>query len=128
VKDCNQCGKCCRKYADGGLSASAEEIVGWQLFNPAIARYVSDGEIWCDPDSGQPLPQCPWLQFDQGLAVCAIYHNRPADCQYYPVTLQDMQVDQCEMLEPADMLNPVRAQRRLDVIMSDSRPPLAPLK
>lgn len=128
MKNCNQCGKCCRKYADGGLSASADEIAGWQLFNPNIARYVNAGEIWCDPDSGQALTYCPFLAFEQGLAVCAIYHDRPDDCRHYPVNLQDMQADECEMLEPADLLNPGRAQRRLDLIMIDSRPPSAPLK
>ncbi|HHJ18661.1 MAG TPA: YkgJ family cysteine cluster protein, partial [Gammaproteobacteria bacterium] len=26
MKECNQCGKCCIKYSDGGLSASSSEI------------------------------------------------------------------------------------------------------
>lgn len=31
--------------------------------------------------------------------------------------------DECEMLEPRDLVNPKQAQKKLDFIMSDSRPP-----
>ena len=43
MKECTQCGKCCLHYSDGGLSASAEEVEAWEIFNPAIAKYVVDG-------------------------------------------------------------------------------------
>jgi hypothetical protein len=32
--------------------------------------------------------------------------------------------DGCEMLEPRDLKQPAEAQKALDILMSDSRPPL----
>jgi hypothetical protein len=62
MKPCNQCVKCCIHYSDGGLSATTEEIEGWQLFNSAIAEHGVDGNIWMDPFSGEQLTRCPWLE------------------------------------------------------------------
>ena len=53
MKDCNQCGKCCVIYADGGLSASQKEIDAWEENRPDIFAYVSDGKIWVDPATGE---------------------------------------------------------------------------
>ena len=140
MKDCNQCGKCCIKYADGGLSASAEEIDWWQVNRPDIARYVGFGEsagskqgkIWCDPATGAALSHCPWLVAQPAansgttsaktLYSCSIYHDRPDDCRHYPVDINQMVVDDCEMLEPHDLKNTQKAQRSLDRIMLTSRP------
>lgn len=126
MKDCNQCGKCCINYGGGGLSASASEIDWWETNRPEIARYVSGGKIWVSPDTGEQLDKCPWLQKDpeQNKYGCRIYHDRPADCRYYPVSIGDMIKDECEMLEPRDLMNREKAQSRLDDLMADSRPPL----
>lgn len=125
MKDCNQCGKCCTKYGDGGLSASAEEIEAWEEYRPDILRYVSGGKIWMDPDSGEQLSRCPWLQKlpNQEKYICDIYEDRPDDCKYYPVTIEQMITDECEMLEAHDLARPRQAQNRLNKIMADSRPP-----
>jgi hypothetical protein len=32
--------------------------------------------------------------------------------------------DKCEMLEPRDLVHPKQAQRALDYLMADSRPPV----
>jgi len=84
MKECNQCGKCCIHYCDGGLSATAEEIESWEIFNPAIAEYVVNGKIWMDPISGEQLTYCPWLEvlptsLESGSIRygCRIYHDRP---------------------------------------------------
>lgn len=131
MKECNQCGKCCIHYGDGGLSATTEDIEGWEAFNPDIARYVAHGEIWMDPDSGKQLTRCPWLQLlppdtEAGPVKygCRIYNDRPEDCRHYPVSIEDMVRDGCEMLEPSDLDAPGQAQRLLDQLMVDSRPPL----
>lgn len=126
MKPCNQCGKCCQKYADGGLSASSSEIEFWEIFKPMVAAYVKGGEIWIDPKTGKQLTHCPWLKESAsgGLFSCDIYHDRPDDCRYYPVTIDEMIRDGCEMLEPADIAEPVAAQRKLDIMMQDSRPAL----
>jgi Fe-S-cluster containining protein len=144
MKPCTQCGKCCQHYSDGGLSATSEEIDWWQIFRPEIARYVDDGQIWMHPETGERLPECPFLTADAARAdeqsitsasaanaggrvrySCSIYHDRPDDCRHYPVSIDEMRRDGCEMLELRDLDNPIRAQRALDQLMSDSRPPLS---
>ena len=52
MKPCNQCGKCCILYSDGGLTATPDEIQVWHETNPEIYRYVNNGNIWMDPETG----------------------------------------------------------------------------
>lgn len=134
MKDCNQCGKCCINYSHGGLSASTEDIEGWQLFRPDIAEYVRDGQIWINPKNGQQLTYCPWLTElpevdkhspDTKKYSCTIYHDRPEDCRHFPVTIGQMVDNDCEMIELQDLQNIKQAQQTLDKLMSDSRPSLA---
>lgn len=126
MKACNQCGKCCIKYSDQGLSASSDEIEAWALFRPDIYQYVQDGEIWVDPDTGTQLTLCPWLKKadDKEIYGCEIYDDRPEDCRHYPVSIADMEKDECEMLELKDLKNPRQSQKYLDKLMADSRPGL----
>ena len=131
MKACNQCGKCCIHYSDGGLSATADEIAGWELFNPEIAKYVVDGKIWMNPVSGEQLTRCPWLEempIGSGSGAikyaCRIYQDRPEDCRHYPTAIAEMVRDGCEMIELCDLDAPLKAQKTLDQLMSDSRPPL----
>jgi len=124
MKECNLCGKCCENYSDGGLSASDNEIEYWEIFRPDISRFVSGGNIWVDPDSGKRFKRCPWLRQvpNEAKYTCDIYHDRPEDCKHYPVTIEQMITDNCEMLEARDFNNPKKAQRVLDKLMADSRP------
>ena len=124
MKECNQCGKCCTRYGGGGLSASASEIQWWETFRPEIFRYVADGEIWVSPVTGKQMARCPWLRKlpNQSKYICRIYHDRPDDCRHYPVSIDDMVRDECEMLEVKDLTRPKQAQQALDDLMSDSRP------
>jgi len=126
VKDCNQCGKCCVKYSNGGLSASTSEIELWEIFKPEIYQYVSDGKIWVNPETGEQIERCPWLRKmpNQEKYTCDIYYDRPDDCKYYPVTIEQMEQDECEMLEEQDLAKPKQAQKILDKLMSESRPGL----
>ena len=126
MKECNLCGKCCRKYSNGGLTVTAEEIKSWEIFKPEIADYVVDGKIWISPETGKPIELCPWLRKldGQNVFVCDIYLDRPDDCKYYPVTIEQMIQDECEMLDNKDLLNPKQAQKTLDKLMADSRPPV----
>ena len=125
MRKCNQCGKCCINYSNGGLSASASEIEYWEIYRPDIYRYVADGNIWINPDTGEQLQRCPWLSKlpDQNKYVCDIYNDRPDDCKFYPVTIDQMVADECEMLEARDLVYPKRAQKVLNDLMADSRPP-----
>ena len=115
MKECNQCGKCCTKYGNGGLSVTDDEIELWDIFKPDIYNYVRDGKIWMDPDTGKQLEACPWLRKvpDQEIYTCDIYYDRPDDCKHYPVTIEQMLNDDCEMLEQQDLSNPKQAQKTL---------------
>jgi len=129
MKNCTQCGKCCIKYSYGGLSASESEIELWDIFRPDIYQYVRNGEIWMDPVTGKQIERCPWLreasskETDGVIYTCDIYYDRPEDCKHYPVTIEQMINDDCEMLEPQDLAKPKQAQKTLDKLMFDSRPP-----
>ena len=116
MRACNQCGKCCQIYAEGGLSVTSEEIENWESEQPQIHEYVRDGEIWFDPGSGNRLTSCPWLQGDRAPYSCGIYENRPADCRSYPVLVSDMIRDECEMIEVKDLRDPARLQSTLDLM------------
>ncbi len=124
MKDCNQCGKCCIKYSNGGLSASQSEIELWEIFKPDIYQYVSNGKIWVDPKTGEQIECCPWLRKEssQEKYACDIYDDRPEDCRLYPTNIDEMQRDECEMLEDQDFENRKQAQVELDKLMDDSRP------
>ena len=125
MKSCNSCGKCCEAWGSGGLSASPEEIDWWETYRPDIARYVRGGEIWINPATDEYFDRCPWLRKspDGKIFTCDIYDDRPEDCRHYPVEIADMVRDDCEMLERHDLVDLRRAQRKLDEIMIDSRPP-----
>ncbi len=116
MKACNQCGKCCKNYADGGLSATPEEIDWWEEHRPDIARYVKNGQIWMDPVDGRQLKRCPWLvqSPDGKVYSCEIYSDRPEDCRLYPVLVSDMIRDDCEMIEKIDLVDLAQAQRKLE--------------
>lgn len=129
MKNCNQCGKCCIKYSNGGLIASEADIESWELFRPEIYRYVRDQKIWMDPISGEQIELCPWLEIlpsDPAQTAlkygCKIYFDRPEDCRHYPSTIDEMVRDECEMLEVVDLKDHHVAQKKLDKLMIDSRP------
>ena len=135
MKECNQCGKCCIHYSNGGLCATQQEIDWWEASRPDIFQYVRDGEMWVDPKTGEALQRCPFLKLAASIAkmsspeplqdkyICSIYHDRPDDCRQYPTHIDEMVRDECEMIEVKDLLNRKRAQKKLDQLMTDSRPP-----
>ena len=126
MKDCNQCGKCCTLYGGGGLSVTPDEIDWWETNRPDIEEFVKGGEIWIDPATGKQMLSCPWLHKLPGQEKygCHIYMDRPDECKHYPTTVSEMIRDGCEMLEARDLRNPTAAQKALDILMSDSRPPV----
>lgn len=78
-----------------------------------------------DPATGEYFARCPWLRKspDDRKFTCDIYEARPEDCRHYPVDIAQMVKHECEMLERHDLVDRKRAQRALDAIMIDSRPP-----
>ncbi|WP_342341451.1 YkgJ family cysteine cluster protein [Marinagarivorans algicola] len=127
LKACNQCGKCCLKYGQGALAATANDIEMWALFNPDIMQYVQNGKIWMDPKTGEQLQRCPFLVLEEESQkyTCSIYHDRPEDCRHYPTHIIEMVRDECEMIELVDLEAPKKAQIQLDSLMKDSRPAYA---
>lgn len=130
MKDCNQCGKCCIKYGGADLSATTEEIDLWEIFNPEIFKFVKNDEIWFVPESGLSLKACPFLKIEPNTDsltpnkyTCSIYLDRPEDCRHYPSLIAEMIRDECEMIEAVDLTQPKQAQKKLDLMMRDSRPP-----
>jgi len=73
------------------------------------------------------MVRCPWLRKlpNQNRYICRIYYDRPDDCKQYPVNIDQMVRDECEMLEACDLPRPKQAQRTLDNLMADSRPPVS---
>lgn len=78
------------------------------------------------PVTEKTMNRCPWLRKlpKQNKYICRIYYNRPDDCKHYPVDIEQMVKDDCEMLEAHDLRRPKQAQITLDRLMSDSRPPV----
>ena len=68
--------------------------------------------------------RCPWLRKlpNQEKYICRIFYDRPNHCSYYPVTIDEMVREECEMLEVQDTANPKQAQKTLGNLMADSRP------
>ena len=79
-----------------------------------------------NPASGEYFARCPWLSKspDDKKFTCDIYADRPEECRHYPIDIAQMLRDECEMLERRDVLDVKRAQRKLDAIMIESRPPV----
>lgn len=77
-----------------------------------------------NPETGEQIELCPWLRkaSDANIYTCDIYYDRPDDCKHYPVTIEQMIDDRCEMLEVRDLENPKQAQKALDKLMVNSRP------
>ncbi len=129
MKDCNQCGKCCIKYGAEDLHVTSEEIALWEIFNPDIFKFVKGDKIWFNPETGNRLKTCPFLEIatkkeptSPNKYTCSIYLNRPEDCRHYPSLISEMIRDECEMIEATDIENHNRAQKKLDILMIDSRP------
>lgn len=127
MKDCNQCGKCCTRYGGGDLTASVSDIDWWENNRPEIFSHVSEEEIWISPTTGKQMLRCPWLRKlpRQNKYICRIYYDRPEECRHYPVDIDQMIRDGCEMLEAKDLAKPKQAQTTLDYLMADSRPPMS---
>lgn len=109
VQPCNQCGKCCLKYSAGsGLgSATEEELELWRENRPDILDYTDESlpDLWISPRTGEETNRCPWLRKLplKEKYKCRIHDLRPNTCHYYPINIDQMIRDGCEMLEDGDL-------------------------
>jgi len=107
MKKCNQCGKCCIKYNGDLGMATQKDLDVWKLNKPEILNYIYSKmmpDIWLDPITGEEVDECPWLMNDNKKEIysCKIDNFRPEVCRNYPVSINQMKNDKCEMLEPDD--------------------------
>jgi Fe-S-cluster containining protein len=112
MRPCTQCGKCCEKYGAGsGLGSATEADLERLDYRPDVLRYISLGDLWISPVTGEETRRCPWLRKlpNQDKFKCRIHDVRPDVCRNYPVDVEQMIRDGCEMLEEADLTKP-RAQ------------------
>jgi len=100
------------------------EYCPWLRKEPSAGKESSVGK---EPSADKEQGNKPFY-------TCSIYHNRPEDCRHYPSTIAEMIRDECEMIEVQDLpsadatpkraqLTLNKAQRALDKLMADSRPP-----
>ena len=107
MRACTGCGKCCVKYGAGaGLGCATDNDIARLSVRPDISVYIhpSLGDLWISPVTGEETARCPWLRKLPGrqLYKCRIHDVRPDICRDYPVNIQQMIEDECEMLEPGD--------------------------
>jgi Fe-S-cluster containining protein len=107
MKPCNFCGKCCKFGEGAGLgSATRNDIIKWRKYRPDILNYSPppSHDLWVSPVTGEETYRCPWLRKLPMKAsfICRIHEFRPEVCHHYPVNIEQMISDQCEMLEPGD--------------------------
>ena len=105
MRPCNGCGKCCEKYGHC-LQANQRDVDRWRADRPDILHYMDPllGDLWLNPQTGAEVRRCPWLRkvAREQRFKCRIYELRPDVCRDYPVNVQQMIDDGCEMLEPAE--------------------------
>lgn len=110
MKSCTQCGKCCLKYSSGsGLgSATIRDLLIWESEKPEILEYTDDmlRDLWISPVTGEEMNRCPWLRklTKKEKYKCRIHEVRPEICRGYPVAIEQMVNDCCEMLEDGDLV------------------------
>ena len=108
MKLCTQCGKCCLKYSSGsGLgSATVRDILMWEAERPEVLDYTDDilRDLWISPITGEEMNRCPWLRKlpKKKKYKCKIHKVRPETCRGYPVDIEQMVNDCCEMFEDGD--------------------------
>lgn len=88
---CFGCGKCCREQGFD-LTVTPGDTRRWKRQGRTdILRYVwvskglgGYGDIWIDPETGEDLGYCPFLQkVSQGKYICGIYETRPKICREF---------------------------------------------
>lgn len=91
---CRQCGHCCQDLTDAFNTVVMDEDVNrWRLEDRNdILNFVTithtGSKVWTDPQTGDFLSTCPWLQKDDatGKYACLIHSTKPTHCAGYPHT------------------------------------------
>ena len=106
MKACTQCGRCCTNESFMmRLGASDADVARWNREGRRdILAWVSRGDVWIDPVSGETAATCPFVRKVPGSdrLACGIYDTRPETCREYPSHVAHMEFVACEMLDAGD--------------------------
>lgn len=81
----------------------------WETQRPEVLNYTDMlGDLWISPVTGEEMNRCPWLRKlpRKEKYKCRIHEVRPDVCRAYPVDIDQMVSDGCEMLEDGDLDKP----------------------
>ena len=87
------------------LGASDADVARWEREGRRdILAWVSRGDVWIDPVSGETAAVCPFVQKVRGSDryACGIHQTRPETCREYPSHVAHMTFVDCEMLDEGD--------------------------
>ncbi|MHA1974876.1 MAG: hypothetical protein ACTSW1_17900 [Candidatus Hodarchaeales archaeon] len=60
-----------------------------------LEPYILGGDLWFDPETGEELDTCPFLeQLEKGKYVCLIHDAKPDRCKNFP-TLISTECEEC---------------------------------
>jgi uncharacterized protein len=126
MRPCTQCGKCCLKYGAELDTVEVKVIHVWRRKRPEIAQWAGWAggdlyDLWVSPTTHEDVKRCPWLRKppNQEKYTCRIYAMRPQVCRNYPVDIEQMVQDGCEMLEPGDLEKPREQLERELAVLRD---------
>ena len=78
---CKRCGKCCTmKHLFESMPEEDKELIKKVFPWLYTALVIGAAEDY----------KCPYLKYENGIAVCTIYPNRPEFCRRYPETPEDL--------------------------------------
>lgn len=130
MKPCNGCGKCCFKYGATQIPEAYDtDLENWRAFRPDLLNYIGSElapDLWFHPVTGREFDErdrCPWLRKRPGRDQyrCRIYSVRPEPCAGYPVDVDQMIRDGCEMLEEGDLEKaPEALERELRLLKAEA--------
>jgi len=88
---CFKCGMCCKEQGFA-LTVTPADTRRWKKQKRSdILHYVwapkgggGYGDIWIDPETGEDLDYCPFLQkVGRGKYICSIHETRPKICREF---------------------------------------------
>jgi len=95
--DCRRCGHCCRALVDAYRGCVSDgDLDRWrragrtELLAMVTTLDLGRGNLlhlaWIDPESGEEVDACPWLETDpqNGTCSCSIHDVRPDHCRAFP--------------------------------------------
>ena len=83
---CLGCGECCEEFGDT-LAAEEADLARWsgEGRGDLLARVGEGGALWVDPQTGEDLDRCPYLErTGPDAARCSIHATKPDMCRAYP--------------------------------------------